>query len=664
MGFLAPLFLALGVGAAVPLLIHLLRRRTGVRVEFPAVRYLARAEQEHSRRLKLRNLLLMMLRVLAVACIALAAARPVSGTLGRIVGAGHAPTAVAIVLDNSLSTSVIVEGRPVLDALKSIAARAARGAAAGDRVWLVTADGRTVGGTAGAVEAAIARTEPLSGAGDLPHAAATAAGLVRSTGVVDPVVAIVTDGQATAWSATTDLGSARVIVYAPETAGPPDRAVVAAAARPTRWTPRGEVTATVRGTAAPGRSDSTTYRIGLGARTLARGTVAVTAIADHAAPADRLEGGVGAISVHAAPAERGWVAGSVEIEADELRGDDTRYFAMWIGEPPVVAVDSSAGPFVRSAVDALVASDRATVGPARPGARAVAVVAADRLTTLPALILPPTDPVRLGAANRALERAAVPWRFGSAERAEVTVDGIEPASSTDHVGESDVRGPPVTAALQYLLVAQGGAPADTLAKTGGRPWAVAGPGDVLLAAPLDPAATSLPLRAAFVPWVGDVVGQRLATGGSGVGGVGSGVLETAPGMIVRRPPGADGLEAPDGVVRVLSGVTVDAPARPGVYFLRRGGDRVGAIVVNPEPRESDLARLPLRTLAERFRGRMVAVESDGEQWAHAVFDARAARPLARIFLVAALLLLLAESVITRRAAPRGSAVATPTQRAA
>ena len=91
MGFLSPLFLALGLGAAVPLLIHLLRRRTGVRIEFPAVRYLLRAEQEHSRRLKLRNMLLMLIRVLAVLCIALAAARPVSRALGSVVGAGHAP---------------------------------------------------------------------------------------------------------------------------------------------------------------------------------------------------------------------------------------------------------------------------------------------------------------------------------------------------------------------------------------------------------------------------------------------------------------------------------------------------------------------------------------------------------------------------------------------
>ena len=66
MGFLAPLWLLAGAAAAVPLLIHLMRRRIGARIEFPAVRYLVRAEREHSRDLRLRNLLLMLLRVAAV----------------------------------------------------------------------------------------------------------------------------------------------------------------------------------------------------------------------------------------------------------------------------------------------------------------------------------------------------------------------------------------------------------------------------------------------------------------------------------------------------------------------------------------------------------------------------------------------------------------------
>ena len=49
MSFLAPLWLLAGAAAAVPLLLHLLRRRIGARIEFPAVRYLLRAEREHSR---------------------------------------------------------------------------------------------------------------------------------------------------------------------------------------------------------------------------------------------------------------------------------------------------------------------------------------------------------------------------------------------------------------------------------------------------------------------------------------------------------------------------------------------------------------------------------------------------------------------------------------
>jgi hypothetical protein len=120
--FLAPIWLLLGALAAVPLLLHLLRRRIGSRVEFPAVRYLLRAEREHSRRLKLRNLLLMFLRVLVVILVALAAARPI----GNAPIGGHPPTALAIVLDNSLSTTVMVDGRSVFERLRAAALGLAR----------------------------------------------------------------------------------------------------------------------------------------------------------------------------------------------------------------------------------------------------------------------------------------------------------------------------------------------------------------------------------------------------------------------------------------------------------------------------------------------------------------------------------------------------------
>ncbi len=640
MGFLSPLFLALGLGAAVPLLIHLLRRRTGMKVQFPAVRYLARAEQEHSRRLKLRNMLLMLIRVLAVVCVALAAARPVSRALGTVVGAGHAPAAIAIVLDNSLSTSVIVGGQPVLASLKAVARRAAAQANATDRLWLVTADGRVQGGGSGTISAAIAATEPLAGAGNLPRAVARGAALARSSGVADPVVAVVTDGQATAWPGVTEVNGVRVVVYALGAAAPGNRAVTAAAPRPVRWTPRGEISATVTGRVPPGGDDSTSYRITLGNRTLARGTVAI-ATGDTSS-------GAGAISVRAAPPERGWVAGTVELEPDELRGDDIRYFAMWIGEPPVVVADTAVGPFLRSAVEALIASGRVAAGPAKPPAKTVTVVPADRLTDLPAFITAPTDPVRLGAANRALERAGVPWRFGAPARGEAVVEGLASSDGVIASPESASSSGVVTAQVRYPLQAQPTALADTLARTGSQPWIVAGPGYVIVALPIDPAVTTWPLRAAFVPWIGDVLDQRLAGSTGILSGRGAGVLDVAPGATIRRPLGAEELESADGGVRVLSGTTFDAPARPGVYFLRRAGSRVGAVVVNPEPSESDLTRIPSDALAKHFKGSAVHVDTDPSRWASTVFDARADRSLAAFFIALALALLLTESVLTRR----------------
>ncbi|HUQ81292.1 MAG TPA: BatA domain-containing protein, partial [Gemmatimonadaceae bacterium] len=439
MSFLEPLYLLLAGAAAVPLLLHLLRRRISMRVEFPAARYILRAEKENSRKLKLRNLLLMLLRILAVLFIALAAARPV----GRLIGAGHAPTAVAIVLDNSLSTSTIVDGSPLFRRLRAAALAAARQATPSDRIWLVTADGRVVGGAPSSVADAIQRLEPMAGAGDLPGAVSRAVGLVRSAGLPASHVAVATDGQATAWRRTTALSDVGVSAFVPNTTAPANHAVIVAEARPPRWTPRGSVVARTLG------ADSATYRIAIGgtgteARTLARGT-AVTG---------------DEILVRAAPPERGWVAGSVELEPDELRGDDVRYYAAWIGAAPAVAVDATLGPFVRTAIDALVQSERLRLG------SEAAIVPADVLSRLPAMIIAPSDPVRVGAANRALERAGIPWRFGAVRRESATVR--EPVTVTNKLLDG------ASVSMRYPLTPVGDVRADTIARVGAEPWVVAG----------------------------------------------------------------------------------------------------------------------------------------------------------------------------------------------
>ena len=601
-GFLSPLWLLAGLAAAVPLVIHLLRRRTGARVEFPAVRWLARAEREHSRALRLRNLFLMLLRVAALLLLAIAAARPVA----RLPGAGHAPTALAIVLDNSLSTSAVVDGRPVLDDLKARALAVAERSGGDDRLWLVTADGVVQGGATGAVRSAIARAAPLFGAGDVESAARRGASLAAASPLVGHEVAIVTDGQATAWRRPVAVGDVHASLYRPASAPPPDHAVVMASAEPGRWTPRGAVHARVRA------ADSVTYRITLASRTLARGTASADASA------------LGEIFVRAAPPERGWLAGAVELEPDELRGDDARHFAVWVGPPPAVRVDPSAGVFAQTAVAALVQAGRISAG------TGISIVAADAAAAnaLPALLVAPSDPVRIGAANRALQRLGVPWRFGAARR-----------------GPSPVRGiAGVTASLRYALAPAGGAAAaaaDTLALAGGDAWIVSGPRYVLIASPLIPDATDLPLRAAFVPWIAEVLAQDL--GGDGR------ALAAAPLARVPRPAGANALEAPDAARTPLEGDSLSAPGIPGVYWFLRAGARTGALVVNAEPEESELARLDVATLAARLPARGTLTFDDSTRFAAAVFAAAPRRPVGAWLVGLALALLLAESVVTMSA---------------
>lgn len=634
MSFLSPLLLVLGAGAIVPLLLHLMRRRTGVRIEFPAARYLARAEKEHSRQLKLRHLLLMLLRVLAIACIALAAARPVSRLIPR--GGTHAPAAIAIVLDNSLSTSAIVAGRSVLDGLKDAAGLAIGRLSGSDRAWLVTADGAVQGGTPASVRAALARVQPLGGAGDPPAAVARAASLVGNAARVtagDAVVGVLTDAQATTWGTTgptVDAGAARAIVFLPSDPPPPNHAVTDVEARPTRWTPRGEVAVRFSGVA-----DSATYRIDLGSRTLARGTVSSDA----------------AVSVHAAPPERGWVAGSVELEPDELRADDIRHFAVWIGPPPSIAVDFGVGPFATGALATLTSTGRAT-----PDQTGIAIVPADQLATLPALIIAPSDPVRLGAANRALERAGVPWRLGAPRAgAAERVDGIVVGGDTARA-DADV-----SVTQRYPLTPHGVAATDTLARAGRAPWIVSGAGYVLVASPLDPSATSFPVRASFVPWLDAMLSQRL---GSSAGGV---ILHAVPGATLPRPDWADELEGSDGTRRALVGATIALPSVSGVYFLRRGGARAGAIVADAEPRESDLRRLSPAALSARFKVTGGArMYTDRSAWTNAVFAGNGSRSVLAPLLVLALIALIMESVLARRWSQpeRGAVGRRVTQRAA
>jgi len=248
----------------------------------------------------------------------------------------------------------------------------------------------------------------------------------------------------------------------------------------------------------------------------------------------------------------------------------------------------------------------------------------------------PGDPVRAGAANRVLERLDIPWRLGSPRRGESSV--------RFRSGTAADSGDGVSTVFRYALTRGAGAHSDTLATSAGEPWIVSGPGYVLVASPIDPQATSFPVRASFVPWLGDIFSQRLSAEPGAI-------WNAVPGGTVGRPPGAEALELPATADSAapptipLHDDSLAAPERAGVYFFTRGGERAGALVVNSEPAESQLRRLDPGTLASRIRGADVRAFDRPDELQSSVFASASRRPLLFPLLVFALAALLTESVV-------------------
>ena len=102
--FLSPALLWFLAAAGVPIAIHLINRRRHKTIQWAAMQFLLKAARQSRGKKKLRNILILACRALAVAALALAAARPiVSGLLGW--GGGSIDT-VVLLLDRSASMEI------------------------------------------------------------------------------------------------------------------------------------------------------------------------------------------------------------------------------------------------------------------------------------------------------------------------------------------------------------------------------------------------------------------------------------------------------------------------------------------------------------------------------------------------------------------------------
>jgi hypothetical protein len=223
--FLYPLFLVAAAAAAIPIVLHLLRRKTETVVDFPAVRLLEKTPVERQRRRRLRELILLALRVTALLLLALAFARPY---LDRSAGAIPAPTTV-IALDTSLSMTAPGQ----FDLARQAARRALDAAPATHTVALVTfADAAELVVPAttdrGAVTGAIDRVVPTAGGTRFRTALARSAEAIASG---QGRIVVVSDLQQAGWEAADEGAVPDGIEVQVEEVAPPAGNLAVTAAR-------------------------------------------------------------------------------------------------------------------------------------------------------------------------------------------------------------------------------------------------------------------------------------------------------------------------------------------------------------------------------------------------------------------------------------------------
>src|SRR5580704_11885652 len=109
MTFVYPLLLGSLALIGIPVLIHLIMRRKPKTLPFPAFRFLVKRHRTNLRKLRLRHLLLLALRVLILAALCLALARPRVFSEGLGLG-GDRPVAAVLVFDTSYSMEYTITG--------------------------------------------------------------------------------------------------------------------------------------------------------------------------------------------------------------------------------------------------------------------------------------------------------------------------------------------------------------------------------------------------------------------------------------------------------------------------------------------------------------------------------------------------------------------------
>ena len=626
LSFLSPLFLAGAAAVAVPIVLHLLKREPEVRVKFAAVKLIKEAPVERTDKRRLRELVLLALRVAALLLLAVAFARPFFAS-----GAAVGTTGVTVVaLDTSYSLSA--PGR--FERAKQLAKEAVHKAPAGDLVGVITfADEAEIVAKPGADRtlADDAIEQASTGFGSTRYRAALSAASQHLAGRHGTVV-VVTDLQEIGWDAgdRAAVPEGTTIQIADVGAMPPNLAVTAVRPLADR------IVATVHN-AAPRARDA---RVHLRIDGRPSGDATVSLGANQSAEATF------------AGAPRGASAAVSVDDAEGIPADNVRYAVIGGTMKPSVLVVTGSGDASR---DAFYVQHALAAGTARETAFQVTLAGGadlaswseDRLTPHAAVFLLSTRGLErrgrealaayaqhgggvLIAAGPDVDGDVVGDVLGAGSSLKIAaVEGARPAART--LAPADVRHPvflafagnPASLGLVTFQNAAriGGTGCQTLARftTGDTAFIECPAGEgrgLILASDLNNRWNDFPLHATFVPFLHEIV-RYLA----------SARVHTVDYLIA---------DAPAGVRRVPGIVTQTAGANAGVSRT---------IALNVDPRESDPARLSadeFQSAVTRLKDLNAAVTRGEAQ------EQEDQQHLWRYALVAMAVMLAAEGVVAAR----------------
>ena len=681
----------------MPLFLHLFNLRQPQTVEFSSLAFVKELQESAVQRVRIKEWLLLALRMLAIACLVMAFAQPtLTGSLGGAVGT--APTTHVVVVDNSLSMAADGDEGSYFDQAVQHAQGVLDAVEEGDEVLLwptARTEERRPAPIANADVArqALAELEPQAGGAPLAQARERAAQAASESDLPQTALYVASDFQAST------LGDSL------EAALPDDLPVQLLPVDTRRQSNVGiadvTVTSRIAEVGQPVQLEATL--VNHGPDPLPDYVASVYLAGERVAQATTtLEPGLETtVSFTVTPQERGWLGGAVATEDDDFPADDRHHFTLHVPEERrVLRVrgEGQAPRYVDLALSSEMIADRIAlrttsipeqdlasaelgqydavllVGPRSLSSGEVEALAryvnrGGGLLLFPNAQARPDDyNALLGAVGAgsvrgfsgALGADRTVASFGRVDLAHPLFEGVFQRQRGD--AEASVEQPDLHYTLNFRPSGQSGQ--SLIELSNGRPFLHEvrhGSGRLLLMAVAPTRAWSdLPVRGLFVPLLyrsvyylsasTSVAGKQLVAGRPAELRV-TGVAPAASLRLV----GPEGLELrPE--QRNLFGATLlildTAPVTPGAYAVQDGATQVQCIAINSAPAESNLRSAPPATAAQTLQAATGASvqavsEAGSTDLAEALRTRRAGVEIWNVFLALALGALLAEMGVAR-----------------